>query len=359
MRIEKHNSSLNNRNSNIEFLRIISMCGIISLHYFNPSLGGITQNVVFPSFSWLFSFFCNSFTVPMVNCFVLITGYFMVSKTESKHSRILEIIEMTTLYGVSSYLIAVIAGHANLSWQECIYSIMPFLAGRRWFVQTYVILLLIAPFLSKVLLQLKENEYKYLVCVLVSVFSLWYSIGKNTSIFRLPISSPVSDNGYGIQNFVLLFILGGWINRFRQLSFFKLSNISYLVIYLVSSIVTFINSYFSDPFGYAYITNIVGACALFLFFVNLPVRHNEIINRISKATLDAYFVHSEKWTSGLLISHLLFGEAVVDKPIMIPHMIITIIVIWMIGYLMYCIRKWLFRTTGIYKLNSRIKEFSI
>ena len=65
------------RSSNLELLRIVSMCGIVDMHYFG--MGGAVQNSTFPAFSWFVTHFLNSFCIPLVNCFVLITGYFFPS----------------------------------------------------------------------------------------------------------------------------------------------------------------------------------------------------------------------------------------------------------------------------------------
>ena len=67
------------RHSNFEVLRIISMCGIIVLHYFNSSYGGMIQNAQFPGFPWIFSNFIDGFCIPLVNCFVIISGFFLVN----------------------------------------------------------------------------------------------------------------------------------------------------------------------------------------------------------------------------------------------------------------------------------------
>ncbi|WP_291236076.1 hypothetical protein [Frisingicoccus sp.] len=72
----------NERASNIELLRIISMLGIITLHYFNEDMGGVSAFAVFPELLWIVSKVLQSLAVPLVNCFVLITGYFMIERRE-------------------------------------------------------------------------------------------------------------------------------------------------------------------------------------------------------------------------------------------------------------------------------------
>ena len=66
------------RTSNFELLRIISMCGIIAIHYANSEIGGAAQNVVFPNFSWMYVHFVGAFCTPLVKCFVLMSGYLLI-----------------------------------------------------------------------------------------------------------------------------------------------------------------------------------------------------------------------------------------------------------------------------------------
>ena len=47
------------RDSNFEVLRILSMCGIIAVHYMNNEIGGAVQNAVFPNLSALIKKICN------------------------------------------------------------------------------------------------------------------------------------------------------------------------------------------------------------------------------------------------------------------------------------------------------------
>ena len=65
------------RNTNIEILRILSILGVIILHYNNENMGGAlayTSDLALNKFILLF-FECLS--ICSVNLFVLITGYFM------------------------------------------------------------------------------------------------------------------------------------------------------------------------------------------------------------------------------------------------------------------------------------------
>lgn len=320
------------RNSNLELLRIISMCGIISMHYFG--MGGAVQNNTFPNFSWFCTHFANSFAVPLVNCFVLITGYFMIDKNKFSLRKSIDCLVITVLYGGISYLITLCIGNNSLSIMGGIEAMFPFIVGKRWFVETYIILILFAPFINKVLRTLTCIKYRILLAVQLSVFCIWYSVG---------LSSPVLDNGYGIINFLTLYMIGGFIRCNKEEKVLSWKREKYLGIYVMCAIVTFGLSYFINSYGYAFITNIIGASAIFMFFLKWDLGTKLLINKVSKATFDVYFVHSDFNTSYLLFFELLGAKYIVDTPSMIPHLIAVIPAVWIVGYISYKIRTQVFK----------------
>ena len=116
---------------------------------------------------------------------------------------------------------------------------------------------------------------------------------------------------------------------------------------------TFVLSYFMNPFGYAFFTNIISAVAVFLLFLNWEIGTKAWINRISAATFDEFFVHSDRFIAGavrgMIGLHLVQGTTW-----MIPHMLLDLIVMWVLGYFACIVRRKLFGVT-IDKLLARIK----
>lgn len=328
---------MKNRKSNLELLRIISMCGIIVLHYLNSDLGGALQNAAFPNFSWVFSHAVNSFCVPLVNCFVLITGYFLVEKTVFSLRKSLDLLIVTAFYGLLSYVIWLLATGSQVSFPQILQALFPFSIGKRWFVETYILLILFAPFLSALLKRLQEEHFRLLLIVQLTIFSLWYSLG---------LSAPILDDGYGIINFISLYMLGGYIRLHgKAIKFICWEKHRCLALYIACSLATFALSYFINPFGYAFITNIIGAVAIFLYFLKLELGVRPGINRLSATAFDVYFVHSDPLTAKLLIYHLLQTKLVVDSPRMILHLLLVVPAIWILGYVCCNLRKRMFAVT--------------
>lgn len=67
------------RASNIELLRIITMFGVIILHYNNESIGGAFKYVAPSSLNYYVLDFLESVFICAVDLFVLITGYYMIN----------------------------------------------------------------------------------------------------------------------------------------------------------------------------------------------------------------------------------------------------------------------------------------
>lgn len=325
------------RTSNFEVLRILSMCGIIAIHYINGEIGGAIQNAVFPNFSWFFMHILSSFCVPLVNGFVLISGYFLICKNIFSLKKTVNLLTITAFYGVLGYVISLLINHNSFSFKEVLFSAIPFFKGERWFVETYIILILFAPFLNRMFQALSKSNYEILICIQMLIFSIWYSFG---------FSAPLLDDGYGIINFITLYMIGGYLRLHGKDSFIiKMNKRKLLILFIGISLLTFGLSYFTNPYGYAYITNIFGATVLFVFFMKWDFGEKRYINKISNSAFDVYFIHSDSNTSLLLFYEILGAKFIVDTPWTIVHLIMVIVVIWIIGFCVCQIRKYVFSIT--------------
>lgn len=329
------------------------MSGIIIIHYMNSEIGGGIQNLAFPNFSWMFVHSVSSVCIPLVNCFVLITGFFMVKYRHFSLRKTVDLLLITTFYGIISYAISIATGNSVFTGMGLVYAIIPFFEGTRWFVETYIILILIAPFLNKMLRALNQHSFQLLLTIQLLIFSGWYSVG---------LSAPLLDDGYGIINFINLYMIGAYIRIFgKEMVLNQFGKSKLFLMFLGSSILTFVLSYFVNPYGYAFFTNIFGATVLFILFSKWDIGENKKINTISKVTFDVYFVHSDKKTSLLLIYELLGAKYVADTPWIILHIILVTIVVWILGYCTFCIRTKVFETTidrvldGIEFINKKEK----
>ena len=78
------------RNSNIELLRIVLMSFVITLHY--NGMGGHALELYTSGVNFYFTRFTEAFGICAVDCFVLISGFFLSYNRKIKVKKILHIL---------------------------------------------------------------------------------------------------------------------------------------------------------------------------------------------------------------------------------------------------------------------------
>lgn len=159
------------RQTGPDLIRILAMVLITMIHYIGYS--GILEAEAFGSVNHLLLTALHSLSKAGVNLFVLITGYFMASKTVT----IQKVVRLLVDVGFASVILLVfgaIFSTAPLSASNLVRGIFPFTTFSYWYVNTYVLLLLIAPFLNKIIRDLGEKRHKgllifwgILICILL------------------------------------------------------------------------------------------------------------------------------------------------------------------------------------------------
>lgn len=320
------------RNSNIEILRILAMMSVVALHYVHQDLGGVEVLASFPNSTWFFVAAVRGFALPMVNTFVLITGYFTITSNRLNVRKMINLLLIVIYYGVINYIYGLIVTKTvSLSLNSFCQSVFPFFYGGAWFIKTYIVLSLLSPFINQAVNRISRENYRLLLIIQVLLFSVWYSFGH---------SAPIVDDGYGIINFVTLYLIGGYIrlhikeNRLLN----HLTYIGCILFFIAFSCITALASVFVNPFGYSYFTNVVGSVMAFLAAVKIPVRSNRFVNTLSVNAFDVYFVHNHVF--GFLMIDRVAGTLAV-----IPHILFSMIVCYLAGYLCGLLRKMIFTYT--------------
>lgn len=316
------------RSSNFELLRIVCMLLIILGHI-------IMAHHDINDTEYFISHITRPFTIVAVNIFVIISGYFGI---KFKLDRLIRLFTQTWFYSVGAFIIILLLGIHTFNFKKDILVFFLVFSNQYWFITTYIALYCIAPFINKAIGQLdKENFRKGLLLGFV-LFYIWPTLA-----FLVNASQLVKDAGYGIVNFVYLYLLGRYIkmyyNDVKSQSF-------YLSTYIISSITLFASQYlisktlhfeFSAWLSYNTIFVFISAVSLFLYFKNLTL-HSSIINKIAAPCLAVYLFHMAQWEH--LADFLQIREA--RGIIYVAMLIIYPIVIYALGYLLEKIRLLLF-----------------
>lgn len=321
------------RNSKVELLRIIAMMGIVLVHYLNGRMGGALSNIN-DGYNYYLIHFFESLGILSVNIFVIITSYYSTNEYKIKFRKIINLYSLMVLYALVLFIVTIILGEKMFSLKELLLVFVPFIDGRRWFVETYIIFMLIIPFLNKMLSNLNKFSMFTLTVILLLLFSVWPTFLTN---------APILDNGYGITNFITLFVVTYYLKKYCIAQ----KKIILLNIFIVSVIAIFVMSLISSGRSWAYcnLFNIVGSVSIFQLFINSKPMDVKCINVISSTTFGVFLLHSDFNCWDLYYHKIMRCEHYYESNYLILHMILCVIASFFVFSIIEYLRQQLHKKT--------------
>ena len=297
------------RNSNIELLRIVSMI-LISLHHlcvhgpWAELAGGALPHAAMDALSLGGKV--------GVNCFVLITGYFLCRSTFKSRSFLKTLFE-TIFYSLAILAIFSVALPTSITGQTTIKSFIPASSGLYWFMTNYLALYLASPFINKLLNSLSAAAHARLAGIGLAVFCL------------IPTISTYNPLATNFVWFVYLYCVGAFVKktwgdadsrrtrmRITLHTLSKKRNCALIMLCCVAFIVAHacivdwakfnVEGFKGDP-RYFMAQNSLPIFAiplsLFCFFARIEMKPNSVVNYIAGSTLGVYLIHDNplvrKW----------------------------------------------------------------
>lgn len=317
------------RDSNLELYRIIVMLLIVTHHYVvNSGLLPIMAEKPL-SYSSIFLYLMGMWGKTGINCFVLITGYFMC-KSNITIRKFLKLLLEIEFYNIAIYLIFTISGYETFSIKGCLKSVLPITSVSNGFTSCFLLFYLFIPFLNILINQLSKKQHLLLIslCLFtytilgslpkidvtmnyVSWFCVLYIISSYFRIYGLPIK---------VSRWKLLTILSVLLSILSVLGFLYLNERFHLSLYPYR-LVSDSNSIFAI---------LTGICS-FMFFKNLKIKNNKIINLISRSAFGVLLIHANsdtmrQWLWNDTLNNLEFYQS----PFIIVHLIISVLSIYII-----------------------------
>jgi hypothetical protein len=142
-----------------------------------------------------------------VYLFVMITGYFLgnrLYKINKSINKAFIVWSEAFFYSLIIYLILVKVKLLHFSIKQFINACLPFTANQYWFVTAYIMLLLLLPFINRVIVVLNKRQYIYLIIIVSFLGSFLASIKNST------FASEISF-GYLIPPY----LIGGYLNKYK------------------------------------------------------------------------------------------------------------------------------------------------
>lgn len=186
-----------NRNSNVELFRVALMIAICVWHTMVHGFGYVYiscgEDIQIPWTRWL----VMTLTVPAVDCFMLLSGYYGIRFSIRKlfHFWFLGIAVMLLCYG-----------HYE---QQIVSYIFPMTSGKWWFMQCYILVMLVSPFINHGLKTISDAVF---IKVLICLFFI------NSIIKTIHLQFGGSD----FISLLIIYLTGCALKRFNIISSIKL-----------------------------------------------------------------------------------------------------------------------------------------
>ena len=285
------------RNSNLELYRIIVMLLIIAHHYVvNSGLIQVLGEEPLNISSTIMLLF-GAWGKTGINCFVLITGYFMC-KSRFTWEKLLKLYLQIFIYGFIIYLLFCITGHEKFSVIKLLWTIWPVKSISSGFISCFILFYLFIPFLNIFLQSLDKKKHAYLLILAILAFSV------------LPTVPLIRMSFNYVGWFIVLYFVGAYIRTYGLtprishrmwgwLSIFFVLIGSFTVVGMTA---LYKANYISIHYPYYFISDsnkmlslMIGVSS-FMYFKDIKIPHSRLINVLGGATFGVLLIHANSDT---------------------------------------------------------------
>lgn len=335
------------RMSNFELLRIFSILLIISFHYVykgNFVFEALTVNKMIVNYFTMFGEIG-------VNLFILISGYFMIHSNKIKTKKIVLLLIEVLFYNLLSLLIV-----SHFEWRIFISMLsfkdfFPTIYGTYWFTTAYILLIIISPYINRLIKNLSFKEFSHLVLILICLYSII------PTLFGIRLNNTESLLYYNrFIWIIIIYMIGAYISLYREkISIFSkgrgfyivttilISLLALFIIYIIEIFPSFFNQLGIHSSTYLWRPNsiliLLWSLSLFLLFMGIRIQ-SRIINTLASTTLGIYLLHDGK------IQHVLWNNIFKNSThtysrFLIIHILIAVSIIFIVGCFIDLIRQYL------------------
>lgn len=328
------------------------MLAVIAMHFLG--VGGVMTASTGPWFLLCSMFY--AFAIVATSCYVLIGGYFL-STSKFRTGRIYRLLLEFFTYTFGIYLlfglVVYLKNGVNLfSLREfATFYLFPIAHEENWFVTSYILMLLLAPFFNVMLQHLTKTQHKLLIGGMVLLFSVIPSVLWHAS------SQFLQNGGYTFVWFSTLYFVAAY---FRLYGFPEhIRSYVYAGVYVFGSAVTalLVNHEFRHPgvlteeknsyyffFNYNFITVFVASVAFFALFHFVTIKSAKLgrtINKIAGYSFAVFLIHTHPAITGALWKGVVHTERFVNSPLVIVGLLVLPPIIYALCSLVEQLRLWL------------------
>lgn len=259
---------------------------IIAHHYVvNSGLRGVLEEnpgTIKTIFLWVF----GAFGKTGINCFILITGYFMcTSKITAR--KFFKLLFEVYFYRIIIYTFFCFTGYETVSWMRIVKQFIPFISLSDDFTSCFLAFFLTIPFLTALVQHVDKKTHFRLVALIFVLFVCFASV----PVFYVRFSY--------VAWFIALFLIASYI-RLYPLSIYANTKL-WGLLSLVFLILDCLSVLFCLKFGWGQyfwiadsnkILAVLTSIVWFIFFKNIKIKQSKIINLFGGATFGVLCIHA-------------------------------------------------------------------
>ena len=286
------------RNVSIDILRIMLALMVVTIHIGAPSTGHVINSVTWMPWKF-FAYIMHYLSIPAVNIYILISGYFSYKHLEYTNifKKAVSLWTVLLFYSLSGLLISYVVSGEHLDISTIKDRVFLLSTGEWWFMTNYFCLLFISPLLNIIISSFSKKTFIAFVLTASILFGVLPSLCEWKDAIGI-------NYGYSLIWFIVLYLIGGGINRFAIDRRLRLGFWKYLGLYLLTTIFILAQDLFfskvinctgSAFVHYNSITILTQAIFLFLAFLNLKVncKFDKAIILISSLSMSVYIFHCQ------------------------------------------------------------------
>lgn len=287
----KEVESKRQRNSNIEFLRMFCMFIIIIQHAVFYS-GCVNIDCSINQY-WVNFFYIGGKLGS--NCFLFVSAYYLVGRP-FRFKGILKTHNSMWFYSIIFFILNYFVGFREYRFVDVAETLFPMFYQSYWFCSAYIGMLLISPFLNKLMDTISREQHKLLLVFLGALMAMPATILPGAIAFTDQTHIPLALFIYLLSGYVKKYLAEETDNAFYK----KMLFVSLVIVWGSSFLAVFVGGVFHKEtlitssrylMSGESIPMILASMSIVLLTIKKPVRFNGIINKISKGTLDVYLIH--------------------------------------------------------------------
>ena len=346
------------RNLGLDLCRILSMLGIIILHIIGK--GGVQHitNGVYTTNYWLAEW-VNICGICCVDVFAIMSGYFGINKKKPSSYRAIELITVVLFFSIIiTACFALFSPDKVSGIKDIIKGVFPSISHRYWYITNFIPIMLLQPYLNKMILAMSKKQHMMLCILSIIIFSVVPS-SISVDIFRF-------YNGYSFVWLLCLYVIGAYLKR-SVLDTYKLSRKLLFLTFISVSIMLLFGNIFIDyviGLNHKYFVKytspfilLMGICA-FLLLKNMKFKKGaKPLEMLSNVAFDVYIVHCHIFIYDFIIDDAFEWIANAPSYLIIPIILACGTAIYAACAIIGILRIKLFKITRLSNLLLKISEF--